>query len=44
MTWTLERILKGAAKLKASDVHLVRGLAPVFGVDGEIYNRRRTTG
>jgi twitching motility protein PilT len=36
MTWTLERILKDAAKLKASDVHLVRGLAPVFRVDGEI--------
>ena len=36
MTWSLERILKGAAKLKASDVHLVRGSAPVFRVDGEI--------
>jgi twitching motility protein PilT len=34
--WTLERILKGAAKLRASDVHLVRGLAPVFRVNGDV--------
>jgi twitching motility protein PilT len=36
MTWNLERILKGAAKLNASDVHLVRGVSPVFRVHGEI--------
>jgi twitching motility protein PilT len=36
MTWTFERILKGAAKLNASDVHLVRGVSPVLRVHGEI--------
>src|SRR5580658_8169507 len=34
--WTMERILKGARKLKASDIHLLQGLAPVFRVNGEI--------
>lgn len=36
MTWTLERILKGARAHQASDVHLVRGVAPVFRINGEI--------
>ena len=34
--WTMERILKGARKLKASDIHLLQDLAPVFRVNGEI--------
>jgi twitching motility protein PilT len=34
--WNMERILKGARKLKASDIHLLQGLAPVFRVNGEI--------
>ena len=35
-TWTLERILKGARSYQASDVHLVRGIAPTLRVNGEI--------
>lgn len=34
--WTLERILKGARTHHASDVHLVRGIAPALRVNGEI--------
>lgn len=36
MVWTLERILKGARAHFASDVHLVRGIAPALRIDGEI--------
>lgn len=36
MFWTLEKILKGARKVGASDVHLIRGIAPAFRVNGEI--------
>jgi len=36
MAWTLERILKGARAHHASDVHLVRGLAPALRINGEI--------
>jgi twitching motility protein PilT len=34
--WTMERILRGARKFYASDIHLIAGLAPVFRVNGEI--------
>jgi twitching motility protein PilT len=36
MSWTLDKILKGARKLSASDIHLVRGIAPALRVAGEI--------
>ncbi len=36
MVWTLDKILRGARKLNASDVHLVRGMAPVARINGEI--------
>ncbi|MEQ9379906.1 MAG: PilT/PilU family type 4a pilus ATPase [Pirellulales bacterium] len=36
MVWTLEKILKGARSHGASDVHLVRGIAPALRVRGEI--------
>ncbi|HUY32842.1 MAG TPA: PilT/PilU family type 4a pilus ATPase [Pirellulales bacterium] len=36
MAWTFEKILKGARKHGASDIHLVRGVAPVFRLTGEI--------
>lgn len=36
MTWTFERIMKGARTHSASDVHLVRGVAPIYRVNGEI--------
>ena len=36
MSWTLDKILKGARKLGASDVHLIRGISPAFRVNGEI--------
>ncbi|HLJ96477.1 MAG TPA: ATPase, T2SS/T4P/T4SS family, partial [Gemmataceae bacterium] len=36
MTWTFDKILKGARKLSASDIHLVRGVAPALRVSGEI--------
>ena len=32
----MERIFRGARKFGASDIHLVRGIAPVFRVNGEI--------
>lgn len=34
--WTIEKILKGARGFNASDVHLVRGLAPIYRINGEI--------
>lgn len=34
--WTLDKILKGARRFGASDLHLVRGVAPVFRIGGEI--------
>jgi twitching motility protein PilT len=36
MGWTLEKILKGARSRYASDVHLVRGIAPALRINGEI--------
>ena len=36
MSWTVDKILKGARKYGASDIHLVRGVAPIFRIDGEI--------
>jgi twitching motility protein PilT len=36
MTWTLDKILRGARHLGASDVHLIRGIAPAVRVNGEI--------
>jgi twitching motility protein PilT len=36
MTWTLEKILRAARKFEASDVHLVRGVAPALRVNGDI--------
>lgn len=36
MSWTLEKILKGARSFKASDIHLVRGLSPSLRIHGEI--------
>jgi twitching motility protein PilT len=36
MSWTFERILKGARTHFASDVHLIRGVAPALRINGEI--------
>lgn len=36
MTWSFDRILRGARSHFASDVHLVRGVAPVYRINGEI--------
>jgi twitching motility protein PilT len=36
MAWTLDKILKGARAHHASDVHLVRGIAPALRIHGEI--------
>ncbi len=36
MAWTLENVLTGARKHGASDVHLVRGIAPALRINGEI--------
>jgi twitching motility protein PilT len=36
MAWTLEKILKAARRLKASDVHLISNMAPVLRIAGEI--------
>jgi len=34
--WVLDRILKGARTHHASDVHLVRGISPIYRINGEI--------
>jgi twitching motility protein PilT len=34
--WTLERILRGARKCAASDIHLVHGIAPALRIGGDI--------
>jgi twitching motility protein PilT len=36
MLWTIDKILKGARRAGASDVHLIRGLAPAYRINGEI--------
>lgn len=36
MTWSFDRILRGARSHYASDVHLVRGVSPVYRINGEI--------
>jgi twitching motility protein PilT len=36
MPWQLDQILRGARELSASDVHLVRNLAPAYRVNGDI--------
>ena len=36
MAWSIEKILKAARRLNASDIHLVQNLAPVFRIGGEI--------
>lgn len=36
MFWTIDKILKGARRFSASDVHLVRDVAPLLRVNGEI--------
>ena len=37
MSWNLDKIMKGARKFTASDVHLVRGLPPAIRIDGGIH-------
>jgi twitching motility protein PilT len=36
MSITLDQILRGGRELKATDIHLIRGVAPAFRVNGEI--------
>src|SRR5947209_10325530 len=36
MSWSLEKIMKAARRLGASDVHLVRGVAPALRIAGDI--------
>lgn len=36
MAWTFEKVFKGARRHAASDVHLVRGVAPMLRINGEI--------
>ncbi len=36
MAWDLDQVLRGARQLGASDVHLVRGVAPAYRIDGAI--------
>src|SRR5256885_1565255 len=36
MSWSFEKILRGARKLAASDIHLVNGVAPALRITGEI--------
>jgi twitching motility protein PilT len=37
MAWTLEKILEGARARGASDIHLIRGLAPVLRINSDIH-------
>jgi twitching motility protein PilT len=37
MSWSLDKIMKTARKLHASDVHLVRGVAPAIRITGDIH-------
>ena len=37
MSWTLGKILEGARAQSASDIHLIRGVAPVLRINGEIH-------
>jgi twitching motility protein PilT len=37
MAWTLGKILEGARARGASDIHLIRGMAPVLRINGEIH-------
>jgi twitching motility protein PilT len=37
MAWTLGKILEGARTRGASDIHLIRGMAPVLRINGEIH-------
>jgi twitching motility protein PilT len=37
VTWNLDKILKEARRILASDVHLVRGVAPALRVNGDIF-------
>ncbi|MDO5553434.1 MAG: PilT/PilU family type 4a pilus ATPase [Planctomycetia bacterium] len=34
--WTIDQIFKSAKKSAASDIHLVRGLAPIFRINGDL--------
>jgi twitching motility protein PilT len=36
MSWSFEKILRGARKLAASDIHLVNGIAPALRISGDI--------
>jgi twitching motility protein PilT len=36
MSWTIDAVLKAARERSASDVHLIRGVAPAFRVNGDI--------
>ena len=36
MGWTFEKIFRGARDYRASDIHLVRGVAPLLRLNGEI--------
>jgi twitching motility protein PilT len=36
MDWTIDRILKGARNMGASDVHLIRGISPALRINGDI--------
>jgi twitching motility protein PilT len=36
MTWSFDKIMRGARRLSASDVHLVRGVAPALRITGDI--------
>ncbi len=36
MEWSMEKILRGARKIGASDVHLTHGMAPVIRINGDI--------
>jgi twitching motility protein PilT len=36
MNWTIDQILRGGRELAASDVHLIRGVAPCYRVNREI--------
>ena len=36
MSWTFDKILRGARRCGASDIHLIRGISPAFRINGEV--------
>ena len=36
MNWPLDKILRGARSMHATDIHLSQGVAPILRINGEL--------